>query len=67
MYAKVEEPFKAGNYRVVVYKLKKDKMVMYDVCEGSIREIDSWLYKNYPDIELKNSSMITISSLHDLI
>lgn len=67
MYAKVEEPFKVGNYRVVVYRQKNNVMVTYDVCEGSIRDIDNWLYKNYPGIDLKNSSMVSISTLHDLI
>ena len=49
--------------RVVVYKYsnKKGKMDMYDVCEGSHRDVDKWLYSNYPTATLKKIQMANIS------
>jgi len=69
IYAQLETPLKEGNFRVSVYKYnsKKEKMDMYDVCEGSHRDIDKWLYNNYPTAKLKNISGEYINSIHDIM
>jgi len=41
-------------------------MDMYDVCEGSHKEIDKWLYLNYPTATLKNKNGEYITSIHDI-
>lgn len=68
MYAKLEEPLVVGNYRIIVYKYnsKKEKMDMYDVCEGIYDTVDKWLYRTYPNIVIKDHNGTAHTNLYEV-